>query len=323
MPAARSCAVCGGSVILWARPCGDWSYDRCQVCGHVELRQRPSREELQRYYDAIYEYSEERFAGAVARRYVKAVEDGAIHALRRPRRILEVGCNTGVLLVALRERGWQVAGTELSRRFRAVAHSRGLEVRTDLRDWIGEQFDIIVCFHVIEHMPDVNAELGAMRKLLRAPGVLAIKTPNATCLAARLFPNEWEWSSPPAHLRLFTPASLRRSIEAAGFDVLRLATERGNARPLPFQAMRALAIRLRGRARRFTPGLDHRHVPIAHQLWYRSLEGIGGIVGALGAPFAPVLRRLSLLPELTAFARISARAVDGTHHHHSKRESAT
>ena len=288
--------------MFWANPCGEWVYDRCQSCGHVQLRQRPSREDLQRYYDAVYEYPEKGFARAVARRYVNTVEHAADEVVVAERRLLEVGCNTGVLLAALRGRGWKVSGTEPSRRFRAVAHSRGLDVRRSLADWADERFSLIICFHVLEHVPDVEAELAAIRQCLSAGGALVGKTPNAACIAARLFPGEWEWSSPPAHLRLFSGASLRSTLDAAGFEARAIWCERGNARPLPFQLLRALALRLRGRSRRYTPGLDSRHVPVAGRVWYRAAEHLGAILGALGAPLTPIMRAVALLPELTFVA---------------------
>src|SRR5207245_10442377 len=105
------------------------------------------------------------------------------------------------------------------------------------------------------------------------------------------------------HLRLFSAASLCRTMEAAGFEVRAVESERGNARALPFQVMRAVALRFRGRSRRYPPGLDSRHVPVAGRPWYKAAERLGALLAGLGAPLTPMLRALLLLPELTLVAR--------------------
>ena len=295
--------MCGAATAFWANPCGEWIYDRCTRCGHVDLRQQPSLEQLQDYYDDVYYYSQDAFARTVVRRYVTAVERATDRAGVLERRVLEVGCNTGTLLLALRDRGWEVGGTELGKRFRSVANARGLDVRPGLGDWATERFSVIVCFHVLEHVPDAMAELGAMRDHVCPGGVVVVKTPNVGCLAARLLQGEWEWSSPPAHLRLYSPSSLEQELVRAGFDVLDMGSTRGNARPFPFLAARALGLRLRGRRRRYTPGLDPRHVPVSDRPWYKAAERVGGAISLLGLPVQPLIGRLMLAPELDAVAR--------------------
>lgn len=286
---------------FWANPCGEWIYDRCKSCGHVELRQHPAIEQLQHYYDSVYQYSEEDFRRAARQRYLSAVEDAVKWAALSDRTVLEVGCNTGALLAVLRQKGWTVAGTEPGGRFRRVAQERGLDVRPHLADWVGKRFGVVVCFHVLEHMLDASAELRVVRDMLHAGGVLVVKTPNVTCLTARLFPAEWEWSSPPAHVRLYSPASLGLELARAGFELLDLVSLRGNARPLPFLVARALGLRLKGH-RRPTPGLDADHVPVSRKGWYRMAETIAGVVSLLGLPVQPLVNHSMLAPELGAVA---------------------
>lgn len=288
--------------MFWTSPYGDWVYDRCGRCGHVDLREPPSPDQLQHYYDDVYQLPQDGYRRSVMRRYVSAVELAAAHVGLGRCRVLEVGCNTGLLLLALRERGWEVAGTEPGKQFRTLAQGRGLDVRSGLQDWSQERFHLIVSFHVLEHVPDANADLRAIRDRMEAGGMVVLKTPNASSLPARLFPGEWEWTSPPAHLRLYSPTSLRLALLGAGFENIGMRSTPGNGRPFPFLAARALGLRIRGRDRRYTPGLDPRHIPVSGRSWYRASERIGRALSFMGFPFQPVFDRLMLAPELEAIA---------------------
>lgn len=296
------CQVCGAGTQPWARPYGEWQYVRCAACGHVALDDVPSAEELERYYSAQYRYSEASFQHAVEARYLACVDWAQTVAGRRAQTVLEVGCNTGTLLQALRDRGLSVAGVELGDQFRNEGVARGLDVRHSLDAFAGRRVEMLVAFHVIEHVPDLAAELRAWRAHVEAGGLLVVKTPNVECLAARLIRGEWEWSCPPAHINLFSTASLAQALTAAGFRVLRSRTEQGNARSLPFQVARAAGLVLRGRSRRYAPGLDPRPTPISSAGWYKAAEAMGRILSVLGAPAAPLLAARRLLPELTVVA---------------------
>lgn len=303
MTAPILCSVCASPVTFWANPCGDWTYNRCESCGHVDLEGQPELKELERYYSEVYQNSAESFAWAVEHRYVSAVERAAARIGISKRRLLEVGCNSGQLLVAMRKRGWDVAGTELGTRFRATARSQGLDVRMGLEDWVHERFSMIVSFHVLEHVSDARSELRKMRDRLDPGGALILKTPNVDCLFARVFPAEWEWTSPPAHLRLYSASSLVRQLTGVGFEVIGIKSAPGNSRPLPFLVARALGLRLRGSDRRYTPGLDPRHRPVSGRGWYKALERLGRGISFIGLPIQPLLNGLMLAPELEAIAR--------------------
>ena len=113
-------------------------------------------------HDAVYD----------ADYYASAVEGGAsrsakvmANSIRRdfaPRTIVDVGCGTGALLLAMRESGVRVLGFERSTAALDLCRRRGLEVRKlDLEKdviEVNEKFDVAVSVEVAEHLPAAVAD---------------------------------------------------------------------------------------------------------------------------------------------------------------------
>jgi SAM-dependent methyltransferase len=111
-------------------------------------------------------------------RFIEAT--GAIPAGART---LEIGSGTGALLHALRERGVDAQGVELrqdlideARRFYgALPIQRVTGTALPFGD---AAFDAVVSFDVFEHIPDSDAHLNEVRRVLRPGGAYLIQTPN-------------------------------------------------------------------------------------------------------------------------------------------------
>jgi dTDP-3-amino-3,4,6-trideoxy-alpha-D-glucopyranose N,N-dimethyltransferase len=99
------------------------------------------------------------------------------------RSLLDVGCGTGLHLVAFRRLGFSVAGVELSGPMAEVARHRlpGAEVAVaDMRTFrLGRAFDAVVClFSAIGYMPDTGAlgtAVATMAGHLVPGGVLVVE----------------------------------------------------------------------------------------------------------------------------------------------------
>ncbi len=142
----------------------------------------------------------------------------------KPGKLLDVGCASGFLLEAARERGWEAAGLEPSVQAAAKARAKGfrvIETPLDRTDWAGERFDLVTMFDVLEHLPDPSADIGFIRRELLLPGgLLALVTPNIASLHARLAGGRWFLLKPREHLWYFDPRTARRLLEGAGLTVL-------------------------------------------------------------------------------------------------------
>jgi 2-polyprenyl-3-methyl-5-hydroxy-6-metoxy-1,4-benzoquinol methylase len=86
-------------------------------------------------------------------------------------------------------------------------------------NWESNSFDAFFSFHVIEHVPDPIAHLRKAYSVIRAGGLAFVATPNARSWQQLMF----ETLSPnfdSAHLRVFSPESLRRASESAGWALI-------------------------------------------------------------------------------------------------------
>jgi SAM-dependent methyltransferase len=140
-------------------------------------------------------------------------------------RALDVGCGPGVFLEVLRAQGWEVAGVEPSARARAAAASRlgpGVVLPGTLADarFAPASFDLVTFWDVLEHLPDPLGALRAARELLAPGGRLVIETQDVRSRAARLLGRRWHHYKHAEHLVHFHRGTLRRALEASGFEPL-------------------------------------------------------------------------------------------------------
>ena len=125
-----------------------------------------------------------------------------------PRRVLDVGCGTGIAAALLAERGRQVLGVEIDERMAALARARGIEVevaRFEQWDARERRFDLLSCaqaWHWID--PVAGAEKAAA--VLEPSGRIA------------LF---WNFGTPPtAVAELFDPIYARIAPGVEAYSVL-------------------------------------------------------------------------------------------------------
>jgi SAM-dependent methyltransferase len=118
-----------------------------------------------------------------------AAFETALAALAPGARVLDCACGTGTLAVGLALRGFEVAASDASpemvSRTRALAGTRGVEVRAEVRRWEelrGGPFDAVLCVgNSLTHAAGRDgrrAALAGMRRVLRDGGLLAITSRN-------------------------------------------------------------------------------------------------------------------------------------------------
>ena len=137
--------------------------------------------------------------------------------------LLDVGCGNGDYLAFLSQLGWECQGTELSEKAAACARSRGLEVSVgNLLDLQlpSASYDVVTLWHVIEHLHDPTKALIQTNRLLKTEGIAILGTPNIASGMYKIFGRNWHALHLPYHLYLFSPETLTKVLQTAGFEVM-------------------------------------------------------------------------------------------------------
>jgi len=148
------------------------------------------------------------------------VDPGARGGTSARRTLLDVGCATGALAAALRDRGWDARGVEVS----PVMATRGrADYGLDIFAGTLEEarfpdgaFDAVHASHLIEHLHDPAAFLAECSRVLAPDGELVLTTPNVRSFQFALKGGAWR-SAIRDHLVLFSDRTLGVLAGRAGF----------------------------------------------------------------------------------------------------------
>jgi SAM-dependent methyltransferase len=139
--------------------------------------------------------------------------------------VLEIGTGAGALLHALVQRGCRMQGVELNeeliaegqRWFGALPIQKVSGIVLPFPD---ASFDVVISLDVFEHIPDTDAHLREVRRVLRPGGSYLVQTPNKWMNVAF---ETIRWKSftrfRADHCSLHTLAELRSRFARHGFDV--------------------------------------------------------------------------------------------------------
>ena len=209
---------------------GLYELQRCEVCGLVWDAPMPGEAELAAAYSQAYYSSTEAKFNPLIEAWTRYSGRRRAQALLRKHgrgaaglRVLDVGCGRGVLLQGFRKLGADALGIE--RGGAGFEEIEGIEALS-LDDLLasGRTFDVIVIWHVLEHLPDPQESLAKLRQLLARDGSLFVEVPNFGSLQAGLFGARWFHLDLPRHLFHFTPDTLAATLREAGFSIESTAT---------------------------------------------------------------------------------------------------
>ena len=126
--------------------------------------------------------------------------------------ILDVGCGTGDFLKVCQQHHFNVVGVEPNEKARALAISKlGTKTKmySDLFEIKKEQYDVITLWHVLEHVPNLEAYVQKLTSLLKPNGVLIIAVPNYKSFDAKHYGEFWAAYDVPRHLWHFSKKSIQ------------------------------------------------------------------------------------------------------------------
>jgi len=179
---------------------------------------------LDRYYPPRYRRFNAVAAFVLRRLYLRRV-DGWLARIPKSGVALELGSGTGWMLRALRERGWLAVGSERTVTV-AVAAREGAGVPMFVGDLDAIRdapvLDLVIMFHVLEHLADPVAALHALARRVKPGGTLILGIPNIASWQARAVGSRWMHLDAPRHLCHFSPDAIERALHASGFRMAHL-----------------------------------------------------------------------------------------------------
>ncbi len=142
-----------------------------------------------------------------------------------PGYLLDIGTGGGSFLHMAAKRGWKVEGCEPNRWLCDWAlENYGLPVRPGTvfdQRYAPASFDVVTLWDVLEHTPDPKSEVRETHRLLKENGLLVVNYPDIGSWIARLMGRSWVFLL-DVHLYYFTRATIRKLLEDAGFEVIRI-----------------------------------------------------------------------------------------------------
>ncbi|MBI1375472.1 MAG: methyltransferase domain-containing protein [Phycisphaera sp.] len=141
-------------------------------------------------------------------------------------RLLEIGSGFGYSLDVWKRFGWDVVGIDPWHVAAAYCKRQfDIPVHTDVLGELGfedDAFDVVVMFHVIEHLPDPLQELREIFRVMKPGGRFVCETPRYDTLMFKLLGRRERSMACPGHIYFFTIESLVALAKKAGFVVDRV-----------------------------------------------------------------------------------------------------
>lgn len=141
---------------------------------------------------------------------------------------LEIGSNTGGLLVAARAKGWSVKGVDTS-----IAACQFAREHFDLDVYAGtlqsaqfpdNYFDVIFSNATLEHVRDLFPMMQECARILRPGGIFYADTVNWDSYTREILDEDWKLIHPTHHVHLFTPRNIVTLCERSGLSHIKTWT---------------------------------------------------------------------------------------------------
>jgi len=230
---------------------GHFRYVRCRSCGLVYMNPQVAPENIGLLYPESYAPHADK--SQTSRQALMSLRDGLhkiplvgtelkrwtdarvmaplFRRLSAGRRLLDVGCGSGAFLNAVRtQTDCEVQGVDVSTKAVETAQALyGVDVfdgPVTETSFANDSFDAITAWWYLEHVANPNEAVAAMSRLLKKGGTCVLGVPNFDSFSASRFKDKWYHLDCPRHLCIWTPATMRRLLEAHGLTVTRIFHDR-------------------------------------------------------------------------------------------------
>ena len=127
------------------------------------------------------------------------------------KKLIEYGCATGAAATVLKDYGFDVTSTDISKYAVKKAQKNYKEIKFLVHDmekpFLNGKFDIALAFDVIEHLPHPQIGIKNVYNLLKTGGAVIFSTPND-------YPHV---SNDPTHISVKVPSEWKKIMKRVGF----------------------------------------------------------------------------------------------------------
>lgn len=204
----------------------------CDNCSFRFTNPIPKEEDLGEYYasENYISHTETKkgvvnFLFHVVRKYTLNKKYRLINKYANDKILLDVGCGSGRFLANVKNKGWEVNGTEpdeTSRDFCKTEH--GIEVVSsgDLHTLKENSAGIITMWHVLEHVYHLNEDVAKMKSILKPDGTMFVAVPNCASYDAKKYKEFWSAYDLPIHLYHFRPQNIKQLFDNHDMKVIKI-----------------------------------------------------------------------------------------------------
>lgn len=135
----------------------------------------------QTYYDDFANWYENK-RGKGYHAMIDRLELSIVEPLACGKKVLEVGCGTGLLMKEIHKTASEVKGIDISEQMLAKAKERGLDVRQGIAEDLpfeDNSFDLVYSFKVLAHVEQIKKAMLEMNRVLKPGGTLVAEFYNA------------------------------------------------------------------------------------------------------------------------------------------------
>lgn len=124
--------------------------------------------------------------------------------------ILDIGAGTGEFLSVAQNDGWKTIGVEPSEKAKGIAKSKGVAFVENTAELENYSCDVISMWHVLEHVPDLDAQIKELKRLLKPNGTLIVAVPNFKSFDANHYGKFWAAYDVPIHFWHFSKTAIEK-----------------------------------------------------------------------------------------------------------------
>jgi len=143
----------------------------------------------------------------------------AFHSLEKDSKVLDVGCGKGELLARMHNLRpeLELTGVDITDAPLVDSEIKRITANALALPFPDNSFNLVVCRHVIEHIPDSSKLFSELARVVKKGGKLYIECPDVRSTRTRLATNFYD---DPTHVRPYTQTALKRLADEYGIQTI-------------------------------------------------------------------------------------------------------